>query len=279
MKMQKITAPSCAAVKCKLCKKQFCNKAYFLKHHYKKEHKQSQVDAETQWEFVVKRAGISKWEEKADPNLKKQKNPFTMARTARILIKTPTKAKEVSCLSPKPVIKFEKNSDMKPNPVILKRKRIYDIEGQEDEPKMKRSRITELEAENKRLKSENEFLKREREENATKESMTLKSLQSMQKKSGTFIMELKATVQGLKEYHEHQKEEATEMQNTTRRDWILRKTDGRDERRFCLPCLKFHQSPGHNLGNLAKSPFVNGGVSVWEMKEKATRKKEKPSQL
>ena len=273
-----MTAPSRAAVKCKLCKKQFCNKAYFLKHHFDKEHNRSKLEAETQWEFVLKRAAVSKWEEKAFPNSAKQINPFTMARTVSIKLKTPIKTEAIPSSADESTIKLERKSEEKVNITPLKRKR-SDEGGQEYERKIKRSRVTMLEAENERLKRENEFLKKEREENSAKESMTLKSLLSLQENSRTITLELKAAVKDLKEHHKCQKEEVTQMQNTTRRDWILRKSEDGDERRFCLPCLKWHQAPGQNLGNLAKSPFVNGGVSVREMKEKAIKKREKPSQL
>ena len=246
-----------------------------MKHHFDKEHNRSKLEAETQWEFVLKRAAISKWEEKAFPNPAKQMNPFkmAMARSVSIKLKTPIKTKAIPSSADESTIKLESKSDEKVNITPLKRKR-SDEGGQEYERKIKRSRVTELEAENKRLKRENEFLKREREENSAKESMTLKSLLSLQENSGTITLELKAAVKDLKEYHKCQKEEVTQMQNTTRRDWILRKSEDGDERRFCLPCLKWYQAPGQNLGNLAKSPFVNGGVSVREMKEKAFKKRE-----
>ena len=235
-----MTAPSRAAVKCKVCNKQFCNKAYFLKNHFGKEHKQSQLDAETQWRFVLKREGISKWEEKANPKCysKKKSNPFIMALGAKNQVKSPTKLNlnPIQSLVQEPNIKVEEKENIKPNSPLLKRKRVD--KDQEDKRKIKRSRIVELEVEIEKLKIENEFLKRERAENAEKEWMRLKSLQQLQEKSSTFVMEFKATVDDIKTHHKSQKEEVTEMHNTTKRDWILRKIEGIDERRFCLPCLK-----------------------------------------
>ena len=86
-----------------------------------------------------------------------------------------------------------------------------------------------------------------------------------------------------KEHQERLKVEADEkdaLETITKRVWILRKLmPNGDERRFCEPCMKWFRAVGHSLGNLAKSPWVNGGVSVAEMKEKARRNNTKASRL
>ena len=70
------------------------------------------------------------------------------------------------------------------------------------------------------------------------------------------------------------------MEKTLKREWVLRKMmpDG-DERRFCEPCMKWYRSPGLKLGSVSRSPFVNGGVSVAKMKEKAVQSHVKTSYL
>ena len=52
-----------------------------------------------------------------------------------------------------------------------------------------------------------------------------------------------------------------------------------DERRFCEPCLKWYKVPGLKLGNLSKRRFVNGGVSVAKMKNKALQTQVRISHL
>ena len=81
---------------------------------------------------------------------------------------------------------------------------------------------------------------------------------------------MKNTLSSVKDFQVSQREQVDVLEKILPREWILQKVmpDG-DERRFCEPCLKWYKVPSLKVGNLSKSPFVNGGVSVAKMKMKA----------
>ena len=144
----------------------------------------------------------------------------------------------------------------------------------------KQARIEELEAIVKSLKVENLFLKRERSENSEKEMRTIKAIELIQEKSNTYLTSLKNTLAIAKDFQTSQQEKVDVLEKISPREWILRKVmPNGDERRFCEPCLKWYKVPGLKLGNLSKSPFVNGGVSMAKMKNKASQTQVRISHL
>ena len=131
------------------------------------------------------------------------------------------------------------------------------------------------------LRRENEKLElesKQRNDENNKYKM-IRTLELVHGKYQYTLTDLQSVTLKLQHHQEEETAEAQAMKQTLKRDWILRKEKGNDELRFCQPCLIWHQTPGAKLGNLLRSPWVNGGVSVRKMDVKAKSKGKKPSHL
>ena len=298
--------PSKAKVKCTLCSLVFCNKLYFLKNHWGKTHQRSKLDPDKHWIYVDKRTKETVWEKKAAPPMR-LRNPFTVAAEGTSKKKRkqiPVKIKLENAVgrkstedskinSRKTEDNLREESQSEGNKILISPKaeplrslniqkplKTEKTEHDEEVERKNRARIDELEALVKSLEEENVFLKRERSVNSEKEERTIKSLQLIQHQSSTYLTNLRSTLSVAKDLYANQKQEKDSMEKTSKRDWVLRKTmPNGDERRFCEPCMKWYRSPGLKLGSLSWSPFVNGGVSVTKMKEKAVQSHVKTSYL
>ena len=312
---QKRKPPSKTKVKCRGCKQVICNRDYFRKNHFPQHHKKlarEGVDADDWWEYVEIPV-------KPTPKLSRNPFTVANQKCAsKILTPTPSnffrrmpdisKPKNLQLGTRIIKIKDEKISEMEMELSKLEDvDRAFDKENTEDHTNLRAHkfdeqsaskvyrevrhgkvkelrddqalRILQLEGQLEKLRKENLKMESKRRNDETREYKIIHSLESIHGKYQGTLTELQSVTLNLKQHQVQKVAEAKVMKQATKRDWILRKEEGSDERRFCQPCLMWHQTPGAKLGNLLRSPWVNGGMSVRKMALKAQNKGKKPSYL